>query len=294
VDVGSNDGSLLQHFKAAGFNVMGVEPTAAAMEAQCKGIPTCPTTLRTDLVRWWLKDLGKPEKAQVITACNVFAHTPDPNGFVATVKEFLADDGVFVVEVQNVFSLEYDTVYHEHLQYYSLESLNRLFHRNEMEIIRYRSIPTHGGSLRVYVTKSTSDKCRVPTLGIPADDFSGKVFGKQVVRQRLELLALIAELKRSGAKIYGVGCPSRGVSLIYFAGLQGVLDCVCEIAGSPKIGHYVPACKIPIVDERFLYEVQPRYALLLSWHLADDLIQKIRAKGFKGQFILPLPNARVV
>jgi hypothetical protein len=117
---------------------------------------------------------------------------------------------------------------------------------------------------------------------------------KKAMRKKLELLTLLAEIKRGGSPVYGIGCPSRAVTLIHYVGLDGVLDCVCEVADSPKVSHYVPGTRIPIVDEAKLYADQPRYALLLSWHLADSLIPKIRERGFRGQFILPLPTPRIV
>ena len=121
-----------------------------------------------------------------------------------------------------------------------------------------------------------------------------KAFKKNVVDSKLALYSLLGDIKRNGGRIYGVGAPSRASTLINYVGLDdGILDCVLEIKGSYKVGKYIPGTKIPVVDEARLFEDQPEYAMLLSWHIADELMPKLKARGFKGKFIIPLPEPRI-
>jgi hypothetical protein len=169
-----------------------------------------------------------------------------------------------------------------------------------LEIIHTKRIPTHGGSIRVYAAKKgkypVKDSVKA-SLDLEAEELTDvklKEFRKKVVDSKLAILALLKEIKAKGGRIYGVGAPSRASTLINYAGLDdGILDCVLEIQGSYKIGKYIPGTMIPVLDESRLFEDQPEYALLLSWHIADELIPKLAARGFKGKFIVPLPQPRI-
>lgn len=300
IDIGSNDGTALSYFRNHGCKVVGVEPTRAASDALQKGIFTYNAFFDKGIVRSIVNQFGK---AKVITACNVFAHIPDPNLLMENVLELLDDDGVFVTENHYLpallKTLQYDTIYHEHLRYYSFEALEFLFEKHGLYINTSKPIPTHGGSIRCYASRTSGvlrDKyhCQMQ-ISEWGDELDFASFNKDVMRSKLELLHILAEIKRSGGRIFGIGAPSRATTLINYCGLDhNILDCVCEISSSPKIGNYVPGSRIPIVDERELYEKQPEYALLLSWHIADELMPKIIGKGYEGRFVVPLPNPRVV
>jgi len=120
-------------------------------------------------------------------------------------------------------------------------------------------------------------------------------FKQRVVLSKLRLHALLAGIKEKGQRVYGIGAPSRASTLINYVGLDdGIVDCVLEVAGSLKVGKYMPGTVIPVLEEGRLYQDQPEYVLLFSWHIADELIPKIAAKGFRGKFIVPLPEPRVV
>src|SRR4029077_9116281 len=160
---------------------------------------------------------------------------------------------------------------------------------------------THGGSIRVYAARKDRHPIQPSVEKILAeeereitpDTFAR--FKRAVVNSKLELLALLKDIKRDGGRIYGIGAPSRATTLIKYVGLdEGILDCVLEIKGSYKIGKYVPGTLIPVLDEAKLFADQPAYALLLSWHIADDLIPKLSGSGFRGGFIVPLPRPRIV
>lgn len=302
VDIGSNDGTLLANFQSRGHRVRGIEPTNAGNLANGRGIPTDISFFDRAAVERVLREDGP---AQVVTAANVFAHIEDVHSVVDNIVLLMAPDGVFISESHYWLSLvetvQYDTIYHEHLRYYSLESLEALLGEHGLHAFHARRIPTHGGSIRVYAARAG---LRPPTAALAplraeeraALDPQGLArFRQRVIRSKLDLLALLRDQKRTGARIYGVGAPSRASTLINYVGLDdGILDCVVEIAGSYKIGLYIPGTVIPVRDESCLFIDQPEYALLLSWHIADELMPKLRQNGFKGDFIIPLPEPRVV
>ncbi|HZL59510.1 MAG TPA: class I SAM-dependent methyltransferase [Stellaceae bacterium] len=304
VDIGSNDGTLLENFKQGGHRVLGIEPSQAGAVARERGLETLTAYFSRATTAKVLKTHGK---ARIITAANVFAHIAEPHAVVDAITDLLDADGIFVSEshylLPLVETLQYDTVYHEHLRYYHLGALRHLLSRHDLEIFRVKRIPTHGGSIRVYA----AHKGKRPVDASVAEQFAAEdkagitdgsalaTFRKRVAASKLGLMALLDKIKREGARIYGIGAPSRASTLINYVGLDdGILDCVLEVSSSHKLGKYVPGTRIPVLDEKKLFEDQPEYALLLSWHIADELIPILRRKGFTGRFIVPLPEPRVV
>ncbi len=301
VDIGSNDGNLLSNFKGH-CNVLGVTPEEIGKIAIDRGIPTIIDYFNHDVVENILKKDGQ---AKIITATNVFAHIENVNEIVKCILQLLSKDGVFISESHYLFSLietlQYDTIYHEHLRYYSLHSLQYLLKSHGLEIFHAKRIPTHGGSIRVYAArkgqykvKDTVDRLLKEEGPVVLSKESLMKFRDKVVLSKLELNALLGDIKMKGERICGISAPSRASTLINYAGIDdGILDCVLEIKGSHKIGKYVPGTLIPILEESSLFFDQPEYALLLSWHIADELMPKLRAKGFKGKYIVPLPSPRI-
>jgi SAM-dependent methyltransferase len=301
VDVGSNDGTLLSNFQQAGFRVHGIEPTQMGVRAQERGISTTISFLTADAVERVRREQGP---AKVVTATNVFAHIEDVHSVVANIRRLLADDGTFISESHYLLglveTLQYDTIYHEHLRYYSLGSVQNLLARHGLEVFYARRIPTHGGSIRIYAAPKGIRPIE-PAVGEILRQESAlslealKAFKRRVVQSKLDLYALLRGIKAEGGQIYGIGAPSRASTLINYVGLDdGIVDCVLEIKGSQKIGKYLPGTLIPVVDESRLFENPPDYALLLSWHIADELISKLRGRGYKGRFLVPLPEPRVI
>ncbi len=302
VDIGSNDGTLLSNFKDYS-KVLGITPEDIGKLAIKKGIPTILEYFRKEVVDKVKKNYGK---AKIITAANVFAHIEDPNSVLFNIKSLLREDGVFISESHYLYPLiqtiQYDTIYHEHLRYYSLASLNYLLKMHALEVFHVKRIPSHGGSIRVYaakkglypVKKSVSEMLSKEKDTV-TDVKNLLKFKQDVVSSKLALLKLISDVKKRGSRIFGISAPSRASTLINYIGLdQDILDCVVEVNGSYKIGKYIPGTLIPILDEQELYAKQPEYALLLSWHIAEELIPKLKEKGFKGRFIVPLPKPRIV
>ncbi len=301
IDIGSNDGTLLSNFQKNGVRVFGIEPTNAAKLAIEHGIPSMISFFTKEVAE---KAAAEQGKAQIVTATNVFAHIEDIHDIVAGILTLLSDDGIFITESHYFRSLletlQYDTIYHEHLRYYTLTSLRNLLEMHGLEVIHAKRIPTHGGSIRVYAARKDRHPVQPSVEKILAEEKreitpgAFTQFKQAVVNSKLELLALLKDIKRDGGRVYGIGAPSRASTLINYVGLDnGILDSVLEIKGSYKIGKYVPGTMIPVLEESQLFSDQPEYALLLSWHIADELIPKLTERGFRGRYIVPLPSPRV-
>jgi C-methyltransferase-like protein/methyltransferase family protein/putative zinc binding protein len=303
VDIGSNDGTLLSNFAEGGHRVIGIEPTDTGELARERGIPTLQAYFDLGTAEKVLDEYGQP---RLVTAANVFAHIPDVHAVVEAVERLVGTDAYFVTESHYlgdlVETLQYDTIYHEHLRYYSVTSILALLDAHGFKVVHVKRIPTHGGSIRVYATKADEavDASVERILeeerrrGLADESWVGE-FRRRVLETKLDLLALLRDLKHEGARIYGIGAPSRASTLVNFVGLDdGIVDCVLEISSSKKLDKYVPGTAIPVVDEQKLYDDQPEYALLLSWHIADELRENLLRNGFRGGFIVPLPEPRVV
>ena len=300
IDVGSNDGNLLENFKS-GHRVLGITPEKIGKLAIKKGISTIIEYFDNKIASKVIKKYGK---AKVITATNVFAHIDNINNIVKSIIKTLKNDGVFISESHYLLLLiktvQYDTIIHEHLRYYSLESLNYLFKKHNLEIFNVKEIPTHGGSIRVYAARkgaykvSTNVKKQLNKEKKYLNKKSFEKFRKNVVTSKLNLFSLIKKIKDKNKKIFGVGAPSRASTLINYLGLdQDVVDCVLEINGSYKIGNYIPGTKIPILNENILSKNKPDYLILFSWHIKNELKRNLKRKGFKGKFIIPLPSPKI-
>lgn len=278
VDIGANDGTLLGCYPYGRVVKVAVEPTDQILK--------CPP----DIIRYqepFTAELASRIRqehgpAKVITACNVLAHVTEPDGFLDGVQILLDDeDGVFVTENHDLASitegLQVDTVYHEHLRYYTVASLSAALDRNNLRVTHVMEVPTHGGSFRTYARKKKD-----------AD------FRKRALNAASRLREMLNDLTAQGNTVYGIGACTRATPLIHFAGIKDFITCVCEVPGSDKIGSRMPGTTIPVVDESALLSNQPEYALVFAWHMAGNILPKLRDRGYKGQFIVPLPEPRVV
>jgi hypothetical protein len=245
-------------------------------------------------------------RAHIVTATNVFAHIEGVHDIVDSVLAMMGDEGVFITESHYLMALietlQYDTIYHEHLRHYSLESLGYLLGMHGLEVIHAKRIPTHGGSIRVYAARRGARPILPGVEQVLAEERAAgpladrlKEFRGRVARSKVALHALLRDLLAKGSRIYGVGAPSRASTLINYVALdREILDCVVEVKGSYKVGKYMPGTLVPVVDEARLFEDQPEFALLLSWHIADELMPKLSERGFRGSFIVPLPEPHIV
>lgn len=304
VDIGSNDGTLLSNFQSAGHRVAGIEPSLTAKIAEGRGIPTLMRYFDSDAVQSIKQSHGSP---RVVTATNVFAHIPRVGELMRNIADLTGEEGVFISESHYLGSLietlQYDTIYHEHLRYYSLISIRSLLERFGFRVLHVKKIPTHGGSIRVYATRSaryaTMDSVQKLVdeerkIALDSPDWI-QDFRRRTLRSKLDLYELLSRLKRHGATIYGIGAPSRASTLINYVGIDdGLLECILEVKGSLKVGKYVPGRNIPVLEEAKLYADQPPFVLLLSWHIAGELCGNLKRNGYRGDFILPLPHPHLI
>ena len=303
IDIGSNDGTLISNFQKGGHRILGIEPIDVSKIANARGIPT--------IQRYFGKDVAREVKSQhgaakVVTAANCFAHIEDVHAIVEGILEMLAPDGVFISEshylIKLLETLQYDTIYHEHLRYYSVGSLKALLEMHGLEVFHARPIPSHGGSIRVYAARKGIRPVQASVKRMLDGEPSGdamrtrlKKFRDEVMLSKLRLHALIRDVKEKGGRIVGISAPSRASTLVNYVGLEeAIIDYVCEIPGSLKIGKCVPGTLIPVVDESRMFTDQPECAIIFSWHIADELAPKLRAKGYKGMLVTPLPVPRAL
>ncbi len=305
IDIGSNDGILLRPFKSLGARVLGVEPDhSIGAVARKAGVDTISEFFSPALAKKILKKYGKVD---IITATNVFAHVDDIHSLARGVGRLLKKSGVFIIEVPYLVDfLEknlFDTVYHEHLSYFSVTALHAFFEGAGMTIIDVQKVPSHGGSLRVFVQNAKT--ASVPKSSVRAflsaekklklhEENIYKEYQKRIGQNRIKLLTLLHDLKKKGKTIAGYGAPAKGNTLLnFFAIGNEILEFIVD--DSPhKQGRYTPGKRIPIVSSAELQQNPPDYLLIIAWNFSDSIMKKnetFRKKG--GKFIIPVPEPRI-
>jgi SAM-dependent methyltransferase len=312
VEIASNDGYLLQYYKRAGVRVLGIEPAVniARVAREERGIATLCEFFDASLAGR-LKANG--ERADVVHANNVLAHVADLNGFVSGLQVLLKDDGIAIIEVPYVKEMidrcEFDTIYHEHLCYFSLTALDQLFRRHELRIADVELLPIHGGSLRIFVHQKAAlsvedqqeSSSRVQQMlaeevqwGVGKTEFY-QGFAAKVESLRRQLVQTLAELKARGKGIAAYGASAKGSTLLNYFGIgRETLDFVAD--RSPiKQGLYTPGTHLPIYAPEKLLEAMPDYVLLLTWNFASEILaQQAEYRHRGGRFIIPIPEVSVV
>jgi SAM-dependent methyltransferase len=303
IELASNDGYLLRNYLDRGIPVLGIDPAEGpAREAEKLGVTTLTTFFTAELAG---RLAGEGRRADVIHANNVLAHVADTNGFVRGIATLLAEDGVAVIEVPYVKDLidhrEFDTIYHEHLCYFSVTALDHLFRRHGLFLNEVRRLPIHGGSLRLYVEQRERVGGSVRSLlaqereeGVDRLDYY-RDFARQVERLKTALLTLLQALRAQGAAIAAYGAAAKGATLINYVGIgPDLVDFVVD-RNSFKQGRYMPGQHLPIFGPERLLEVRPDYVLLLAWNFADEIrAQQSAYEAGGGRFIVPVPEPRVL
>ncbi len=303
VEIASNDGYFLQYFKAAGVPCLGIEPAVnIAKVAREKGIETM-----VDFFGSWLADRIHHRRGDLILGNNVFAHAPDTNDFVSGLKTLLKPHGRIILEfpyaLDFIEQTEFDTIYHEHVFYFSLTALQPLFKRHHLEIFHVERLPIHGGSLRLFAGHPGENPVQASVASLLAEEKSKGVpsmawyadFSNQVLAIKQSLCDLIKQLKAQGHTVAAYGASAKGSTLLNFFGLGAEsLDFVAD-RSTYKQGRLTPGTHIPIVAPGELLEKMPDYTLLLTWNFADEILaqqKEYRERG--GKFIIPIPKVTVV
>jgi SAM-dependent methyltransferase len=306
VEIASNDGYLLQHYHHKGIPVLGIEPAAniARVARDERGIPTVCEFFGAQLAA---ELVAGGRAADVVHGNNVLAHVADLNGVVQGIATVLKPRGVAVIEVPYVKDLidhcEFDTIYHEHLCYFSLTALDRLFRRHRLVIRDVERIPIHGGSLRIFASRAEwaipgeavkSLLAEEAAWGVDREEFY-RGFGAKVERLRASLLELLGGLKTQGRRIAAYGASAKGSTLLNFFGIGAdTLEFVVD-RSTVKQGRYTPGTHLPILAPEKVLELRPDYLLLLTWNFADEILAQQRAfRDQGGRFIIPIPECRVV
>jgi SAM-dependent methyltransferase len=305
VEIASNDGYLLRHFRDAGVPVLGIEPARnIAKVARERGIDTIDEFFGADLAARLVSD-GK--RADLILANNVMAHVPDVNGIVAGVAALLKAGGAFVMETPYVKDLldhlEFDTVYHEHLFYYSLTALDVLFRRHGLRVVDVEHFAIHGGTLRVTATPEAGATPTAAVASLLQQEEAWGVRRPALYRERADrfrelqasLRELLVGLRREGKRVAAYGAAAKGATLLNATGIgRDTIEFVVD-RSTYKQGRFMPGVRLPILPPERLLEARPDYVLLLTWNFADEILAQqapFRAQG--GKFIVPVPTPKVV
>jgi hypothetical protein len=306
VELASNDGYLLQHFKARGIRCLGVEPTAGTARAAVdKGIPTVMEFFGTRLAQRLRAEHGI---ADLVLGNNVLAHVPDLNDFVAGVAMLLGPAGFCTFEFPHLMRLiesnQFDTIYHEHFSYFSFSTVSRVFTAHGLTMFDVEQLPTHGGSLRIYAqpaaTGARAITERVDALlaseqkeGVHDLAMYGR-FEARVHAAKRGLLRFLIEAKESGKRVVGYGAPGKGNTLLNYCGIgTDFLDYTVD-SNPVKQGTYTPGTRIPILDPEVIRTTRPDYVLILPWNLREEIERKMSyIREWGGRFVVPIPGVEV-
>jgi SAM-dependent methyltransferase len=306
VELGSNDGYLLQHFVAKGIPVLGVEPARnVAEKAIVKGVPTVTKLFGRQTARELVADGIRPD---LICGANVLAQVPDVNDFVGGIKILLKPGGVVTIEFPHLMRLmaenQFDTIYHEHFSYFSFKTAERVFAAHGLTLFDVDELPTHGGSLRIYArhTEDTAKPAGERALKLSAREEAAGLdrletyasFTEQVHETKRRLLEFLIGARRSGKRIAGYGAPGKGNTLLNYCGIRTDFVEYTVDRNPYKHGRFLPGTHIPIHPPEKIRETRPDYVLILPWNLKDEIMEQVSyIRSWGGQFVVPIPDVKV-
>ena len=304
VEVASNDGYLLRNFVARGVPVLGIVPASnVAAVAREAGVPTIDEFFGTALARRVRTEFGS---AHLIVANNVLAHVPDLNDFVGGFAELLAPDGLVTIEfphlLRTIAGMQFDTIYHEHFSYLSLLALTPLFARHGLEAIEITELPTHGGSLRVFVAPRGSRAVDAGVGAVLAAERAAGLdrvetytaFGTRVARIKDDFVGFLADAKRGGHRVAGYGAAAKATTLLNYAGVRADLLPYVADKSPHKQGHLIPGVRVPIVAPDRIRADRPDYVVIFPWNVEAEIRAELDdVRGWGGRFALAIPQLRI-
>jgi len=302
VDIGSNDGVLLKPLLELGCEAIGVEPAGnLAKQANNNGLATICSYFDRDTVNKIISDNGK---ADIVVASNVFAHLDEYHDIIENVKRILSENGTYIVEVQYfadmIRDMTFDNIYHEHVLYYTLHSMINLFNKHNMTVYNVEKIPTHGGSIRAYISEGKSPQQSVNDL-IREERENGidnlqtlEKFNDKLQKNIKEIRELFNRLNKENKRIFGYGAPAKSSTMINSIGLNNnSVELIIE--DSPlKQGLFTPGSHIPITGPEILEKETPDYLMIFAWNYADEIIKKVEEKYSKMNYIIPMPELKII
>lgn len=304
LDVGSNDGTLLEGFKKMGVKTLGVEPTNIAKIANADGIATVQAFFDIKTAKEIKNKYGT---ASIVITTNTFAHMQTLGEFIMGAYNLLKNNGVFINETHYLMDIigggQFDTIYHEHLRTYSLKSLIALFDHYDFTLTDVKRGERYGGNIRVHATKGKNKKVspNVKKLLKLEKDFGlGNLetyikFASRVKKARFKFIDFLFKTKKAGKHIVGNSCPARASTLLNYYGVdKELLPYLAEQPTSLKLNMYLPGKHIPVVNNKKLLDEQPDYVVILAWHLAKPIMEQLKSRGLKSDFVIPLPDFKIV
>jgi hypothetical protein len=306
VEVASNDGYLLQHVVTAQVRCLGIEPSVnVGQAARERGVPT-----RTDFLDPATGSAVRAEHgpADLVVANNVYAHIPDVVGFTRGLRALVADDGWVSIEVQHLLTLmeqnQYDTIYHEHFQYYTVASAQRALATGGLSLVDVELLPTHGGSIRLWARPAEvagEPSARVAELlsqekAAGLHELSGYAeFTRRVATVRRDLLRFLVEAAEQGKTVVGYGAPGKGNTLLNHCGIRPDLLAYTVDRNPYKHGRFTPGTRIPVLPPERIAEDEPDYVLVLPWNLRAELTAQLSYVGeWGGKLVFPIPSLEEV
>lgn len=306
VEVASNDGYLLQYFKERGIGVLGVEPAVNVAEvAREKGIQTEVAFFGAKTARR-LAEAG--QHADLMAANNVLAHVPNLHDFVSGFKLLLKPTGTATFEFPHLLNLiaevQFDTIYHEHFSYFSLMIVERIFSAHGLRVYDVENLPTHGGSLRVFVCHAEAPFPRRPSVDrVIGTERTARIdsiesysrFADKVIDIKCALLQFLIEARRKGQSVVGYGAPAKGNTLLNYCGVGPELLAYTVDVSPHKQNHFLPGVQIPIFAPQRILETRPDYLLILPWNIKDEIMERMGGiRQWGGQFVIAIPTLRVL
>ena len=303
VDIGSNDGVLLKPLLELGCEAIGVEPAAnLAKQANVNGLTTLCSYFNKEIVDKIISDSGH---ADIVVASNVFAHLDEYHDIIENVKSLLSENGTYIVEVQYfadmIKDMTFDNIYHEHVLYYTVHSMINLFDKHNMNVYKVEKIPTHGGSIRGYISKTNNPRHHSVDDLLKEEKQNGiddlhtlEKFNDQLQNNINEIRELFNRLSNEKKRIFGYGAPAKSSTMINSIGLDNS-NVELIIEDSPlKQGLFTPGSHIPITGPEILQDETPDYLMIFAWNYADEIIAKVEEKHPNLNYIIPMPNLRVI